>query len=78
MRRPKPDPEGFRTAIRNRKKWRASIGDHFQLAKLAERFGVSPDEARSILRDEGWTREVRRGTLPFWWRDGRRDGGGES
>jgi hypothetical protein len=53
------DPDGLRRFLRDRaaspsKYSIKRFGNLRQLGRLAERFGVSPEDARQILKEEGW------------------------
>jgi hypothetical protein len=70
MQKKKPDPDGFRSWVRDRTDHRRDhivLGDNMQLAKVASRHCISSETARGILKEEGWTMErVGSGVLRAW------------
>jgi hypothetical protein len=70
MQKKKPDPDGFRAWVRDRTdspRDHIVLGDGMQLAKVANRYLISSETARDILRKEGWTLEpVGSGVLRAW------------
>jgi len=67
----KGGPDSFREDIRRKaaiRRERITIGDNRTLAKLATRFGISSEEARGILRKEGWILEPTRSEALKVWR----------
>jgi hypothetical protein len=69
---PKPDEAAVRRWLKHRATKRtaehAKIGDRMEMNKLCQRFRMSPEALRAILKAEGWKLELSPNAgLPFWW-----------
>ena len=72
--REKPNPEGLRSWLKVRARpggdslHRRALGDNRDVHKAGERFGVSGETVRSLLRAEGWEKKPYGVTgRPFWY-----------
>ncbi|KQC16308.1 MAG: hypothetical protein APR56_08265 [Methanosaeta sp. SDB] len=54
MHKKQPDPNGFLAYIRSLKPPKLAIYNGMELLKRANRFLISTETARGILRKEGW------------------------
>lgn len=74
MHREPPNPEGLRSWLTARARpgceslQRRALGDRRDVHKAGERFGVSGEAVRSLLRAEGWRKRPYGATgRPFWY-----------
>lgn len=77
MQKKKPDPDGFRAYIQSLAVKRVELYDGMELSKRANRFLVSAETARGILRKEGWRLEPTPSETRERWvppEEGARDG----